>query len=139
MTGDSQKTAWLMTEGSPDGELARTLEQRVEQRIAGGRYTRDDAQYIAKMHLRLCSGLLDVSDETLEKLRRLCQLWDVDVRIRRISSHRRVIGPVIVAAKRLLYPMLRVLLKDFIRQQRSFNAAAIAAIADLHSAKRPVR
>ena len=86
------------------------LSARRAERIAAGGYSADDAAYIAKMQLALCPEGLETSDARLEKLRRLCQLWDVDLRIRGIASHRRFIGPVIVAAKKLIYPMLRVLL-----------------------------
>lgn len=127
---------WLTMGGEADEALARTLESRVAQRISAGAYSIDNVKYIAKMHLWLCTSTLSVSDETLEKLRRLCQLWDVDVRVREISSHRKFVGPVIVAVKKILFPIVRVLLKDFIRQQRSFNAAAIAVLADVANRKR---
>ena len=75
----------------------------------------------------------DPDDPSLDKLRRLCQLWDVDLRCSGITSHRPVLGPFIVAMKKLFYPFLRVFLKDALQQQRDFNAAAVSLLADLAS------
>ena len=81
--------------------------------------------------MKLCDGSLKLSKKRLEKLRRLCQLWEVNLKPAEITSHRKVIGPLIVAVKKLVYPILKVLLKETIKQQRDFNAAAVALIADL--------
>ena len=78
-------------------------------------------------------GVLQVSNDQLEKLRRLCQVWDVDIRPGEITSHRPIIGRVIVAGKKLLFPVIRALLKNYLSQQREFNAAAISLLADLCS------
>jgi hypothetical protein len=129
MTGN--RTSWLTVAGKSDGDLEAVLAQEVASKIAAGRYTVDNVAYISKVHLNLEPGYLQVSDKTLEKLRRLCQLWDVDIRATNITSHRKVIGPLIVAAKKIVYPLLKVFLKDFIRQQRSFNAAVIALLAEV--------
>ena len=126
---------WIKVAGRDSPDIEQELEDRVNAAIGAGDYSRDDAAYIAKLNLGLTKGALDVSDDHLEKLRRLCQLWDVDIRIGEISSHRKIIGPLIVGAKRLLYPVLRVFLRDFIRQQRSFNAAAISLLGDLSNSK----
>ena len=126
---------WIKVAGRDSPDIEQELEDRVNAAIGAGDYSRDDAAYIAKLNLGLTKGALDVSDDHLEKLRRLCQLWEVDIRIGEISSHRKIIGPLIVGAKRLLYPVLRVFLRDFIRQQRSFNAAAISLLGDLSNSK----
>ncbi len=47
------------------------------------------------------------------------------------TSHRKYAGPVIVAAKKLIYPILRAFFKDTLHQQRSFNAGSIALMAEL--------
>ncbi|MCB0353122.1 MAG: hypothetical protein KDD64_06335, partial [Bdellovibrionales bacterium] len=76
----------------------------------------------------------DVSDEVLEKLRRLCQLWNVRLLPQeKITSHRPLIGPVIVAVKKAIFPIVRYILKDVLHQQRSFNAAAIQLLAEIAS------
>jgi hypothetical protein len=122
---------WIVAAGRGDSGLEEYVHARVQERIAAGKYSAGDIAYIAKMSARVTADKLDVSYQTLEKLRRLCQLWDVDLRPGGISSHRKILGPAIVAAKRLFYPVLRVFMKDFIRQQRSFNAAVISVLAEL--------
>ena len=130
-----QGADWFTITGESDSVFSAALDEKVQSRIAAGEYSAADVSYISKMNLHLTSGSLDVSDKTLEKLRRLCQLWDVSLKNREITSHRKVIGPVIVGVKKMLFPILQVLLKDFIRQQRAFNAAAVDAIADAANKK----
>ncbi|NLF24908.1 MAG: hypothetical protein GX589_04525 [Deltaproteobacteria bacterium] len=129
---------WIKVAGADDPLLESELDQKVEAAVRAGKYSQGDVAYIARMNLNISPGRLEVSDHTLHQLRSLCQLWDVDIRLREIKSHRPLVGPIIVALKRMLYPALRVLLKDFIRQQRSFNAAVVALLGDLSNRKESV-
>ena len=113
--------------------IADQLEQQMQARMSSGEYTTDEAYYVSHIDLALCKKELRLSDERLEKLRQLCQLWDIDLRHKEITSHRKFIGPFIVFAKRRMYPLFRFFLKDLIHQQQRFNATAIALIADLSS------
>jgi hypothetical protein len=126
---------WIKVAGAVDAQLEGELEQKVEAAMRAGKYSKGDAAYIAGMNLNISPGRLEVSDHTLHQLRCLCQLWDVDIRLKEIKSHRPLVGPLIVALKRMLYPVLRVFLRDFIRQQRSFNAAVVALLGDLSNRK----
>lgn len=128
-------SSWLHVCGMADPERAADLSQRVRQKIDSATYKRDDVVYIEKLRLPVVKGDLHTSPERLEKLRRLCQLWDVEIKIGAISSHRPLIGPIIVAVKRIAFPILKILLKDFIKQQRDFNAAVISLAADLAQEK----
>ena len=121
--------SWLSIAGADSPELAAELERRVEEKISAGKFNRDNIKYIEKLDRSVISGDLEVSDQSLERLRRLCELWDVDLKILGISSHRRILGPFIVAAKKMLFPILRAFLKDFIAQQRAFNAEVISYLA----------
>lgn len=112
-------------------KLLEQIDQQVTGRIASKDYSEDDLYYVKKVDLRLSKGSLDISDKELERLRLLCSLWDVDLRPAQITSHRPVIGPLIVAAKRIMFPILKVFLKDLIRQQKDFNAATIMLLSDL--------
>lgn len=122
---------WLLMHGEPAQALAASLRQRVEQRIAAGEYLPDTIQYFNEVSFRAVPGDLTVSDKRLEQLQKLCQLWDVRLRAKEISSHRKVLGPLIVAAKRVVYPVLSAFLKESFHQQRSFNAAALSLLAEL--------
>jgi hypothetical protein len=113
--------------------IAESIEQDMQARMDSSEYTADEAYYVSHVDLTLCKKELRLSDERLEKLRQLCQLWDIDLRHKEITSHRKFVGPVIVFAKKRIYPLFRFFLKDLIHQQQRFNATAIALIADLSS------
>jgi hypothetical protein len=128
--------SWLNIRGKDAPDIAEALEQSVNAKVAAGKFRREDIEYIARIDRQLVKGTLDVSDSRLEKLRRLCQLWEVDLKAGEITSHRRIIGPFIVAFKKLLLPMVRVLFKDTLRQQRDFNAATISLLTELSQEKK---
>ena len=121
--------SWLSIAGADSSDLAAELERRVEEKISAGKFNRDNIEYIEKLDRSAISCELEVSDQSLERLRRLCELWDVDLKTFGISSHRPLIGPFIVAMKTMLFPILRAFLKDFIAQQRTFNAEVISYLA----------
>ena len=123
--------SWLTVAGSSAPELAAALQAAVERKISAGTIKRQDVDYIGRINRELVAGTLRVSDSKLEKLRRLCQLWEVDMKVGPVTSHRKYVGPIIVTFKNLLFPILRVLLKDTFRQQRDFNAAAISLLTEL--------
>ena len=120
---------WLIVAGVKDSNLENVLNERVQNHIAAKHYTANDIKYISMLKLALCRGDLIVSDEVLEQLRRLCQLWNIKLKPQNITSHRKIIGPFIVAFKKVFFAVLSVLLKDVIREQRTFNANVIALLA----------
>ncbi len=135
----STDTGWIqipdMAQASLPAEFSQQLALRVEQRVASGQIRPEELQYVKDLNLSVGQRGLAISDKQLEKLRLACQLFDVDLRTREISSHRKFIGPIIVAAKKALFPIIRVFLKDFLHQQRSFNAAVIDALTELCAEK----
>ena len=132
MTGKAEHTpsGWLSAGAINSVALEGSASAAVAARIAEGKFKRTDVEYISRLNLPVVEGALNVSDRQLEKLRRLCQLADVDLVPARISSHRPFIGPLIVAGKKVLFSILKVLLKDTLRKQRDFNAAVISYLAE---------
>lgn len=122
---------WICVPDGKNKEVQDYCEAAAAKRLETGDYSIDNVKYVEKVRLDIVDGSLNVSDERLEKLRALCQLWNVDIVNREISSHRPVIGKFIVAGKRLIFPILRAFLKDFVRQQRAFNARAVSLIAEI--------
>ena len=122
---------WIVVGGEAAPELSRQLSESVARRISEGKYTQKDIEIVSKIELPLIDGKLNVNAKDLEKLRELCKLWDVDLKPLHISSHRKFIGPVIVAAKKLFYPFVRAIFKESHKQQREFNAATISMIAEI--------
>ena len=116
---------------SGDETIIADMEARCVERIANTKLSEQDVQNIRNRKLDLIPKHLMVDPVKLEKLRRLCQLWEVDIRVGEITSHRKFIGPVIVQAKKILFPVIRFILKDLIREQRDFNSASISLFAEI--------
>lgn len=112
-------------------DLTETLLASSKARMLEKGYTDVDIEYIQKLKLKLIDGGLDISEKDLEKLSLLCKLWDVELKPSQISSHRPVLGHAIVALKKLIFPIIRVMLKDSFKQQRDFNAAAVSMMAEI--------
>lgn len=123
---------WIKIQGeSAPIELLNSLEGGVASKIGSGAYSDRDIKYLASLNRPVISQRLEVTADRLEKLRAMCQAWDIDFKPVSVSSHRRFIGKFIVAAKKGLQPIIKALLKDTIAQQRNFNAAVILAVTDL--------
>lgn len=116
-------------------ELMERCENRLAARMEQGEFNRENIEYVKELKLNVCSGELNVSDELLERLRQTCRVWNVDMKSKEISSHRPIIGPLFVAAKKALFPIVHFFLKDTLRQQRDFNASVIRALAQLSQEK----
>ena len=127
---------WLTVCGQSSPELETRISSKIKQRLADGQFTEQDMRVVADLGKRKDELRLSISDAKLERMRRLCQLWDIELRPpHHITSHRKLVGPFIVAAKKLVYPILRVLLKDLIRQQRDFNGSVIAYLTEAEAKK----
>jgi hypothetical protein len=123
---------WIHIQGEPAPlDLLNKLEGGVASKIGSGSYSERDIKYLASLNRPVISQKLEVTAERLERLRAMCQAWDIDFKPGAVTSHRRFVGKFIVAAKRALQPIIKALLKDTIAQQRNFNAAVITAVTDL--------
>jgi hypothetical protein len=71
------------------------------------------------------------SPERLEMLRSLCQIYSAGIRAANITSHRPVIGPLIVFVKKILFRSVAALLGPSFERQREFNAGVIRLLGDL--------
>lgn len=132
-TGEHGAGGWLTICGETIPALEEQLKARAKQHLSVKGYTDNDVQYVAALERPLYQGNLKLSKVELEKLRALCQLWEVRLMPQKISSHRPVIGKIIVAVKRLLFPIFQVFMKDTMRQQRDFNAAVVSLLTELTS------
>ena len=128
----SAKT-WLRPFGLADAELCSRLEARVADRLAAKEFRIDEVEYVRNADFCPVRGTLTVSEPELNTLRRLCQAWEIELRPGKITSHRPVIGPIIVGAKKLVFPLIQVFLKDLVKQQKDFNSSAIALMGSLIS------
>lgn len=122
---------WIVVIGEEAKDLAFLCAERKQTRVSSKEYSEDDIKYIAKLSFlpSLTGG--EISDERLRQLKRLSECWDVELRLGEITSHRRFIGPIIVGVKKLLFPMLKSMLSETMKQQRRFNAEVISVLTDL--------
>jgi hypothetical protein len=128
---------WVFLSGAPDVSIVRLLEARVAGDHSAGLYTASDEQQIGHIQLPTSRAAFVTSPERLERLRRLCQIYSVHLRPEEITSHRKVIGPFIVAAKKAFFRLLEGLLGRSIKHQRDFNSEVVALLTDLcNEAKR---
>lgn len=127
---------WIETPASDNSRaLEEMLSRKSKLRLDKKEYLAEEVLYIADKKLLGIATPLQISKERLEKLRALCQLWEIQLIPSEITSHRRLVGPLIVGFKRILFPILRFILKDMIRQQKSFNATCVALLIDLANEK----
>lgn len=127
--------------GTACPELWRSCVERSQLQIVRGAYRSVDVTEVAEFALppfkaapsraRVDQVGGEVSDSHLDKLRRLCQLWDLELKPAAISSHRPVIGPLIVALKRALARVVGVIMREPLAHQRDFNAVTISLLAEL--------
>lgn len=125
------KDTWLKINGADSEQIQSSLSELKSKRIEEGKYSENDCKVVAAMNMSIIKEKLNVDELVLERLRHMASLWDVDFRVQDISSHRKFIGPVIVSFKKLFFPLIRFAMKDFIRQQRDFNAATIRLVGQI--------
>lgn len=123
--------SWIDLCGAPSQALQDRCQERVSQHLQKGDYSVSSIAAIAALRPAMLDRSLVIGEKDYEALRRLCQVWDVDLRPSPITSHRPLVGPLIVAMKKLLFPVLRVFLKDTLRQQRDFNSQTLVLLTQL--------
>jgi hypothetical protein len=125
--------SWIIVAGQEDQGLAEEIASSIKARIQSGMFDSRNVAHIASLDFSLVSGTLEANEKEMAVIRRLCQSWDVDLRPFKISSHRPFIGPLIVFVKQIAFRVLRVFFKEFVTQQRDFNAATVALLGTLLS------
>ncbi len=99
----------------------------------------NEPERVAQLSTTISKGAFVVSPERLELLRGLCHLYSAGIRAEKITSHRKVIGPVIVFVKKALFRVLSALLGPSFQFQRDFNAGVIRLLGDLCNEHREQR
>jgi hypothetical protein len=112
------------------GEIGREAEEAVRTRLAGryarGVIDRDEVARVAAMRLHTFEG----DEGASEIFRRCCVTWDVDRELP-ITSHRAVVGPLLVTVKRFARRLLRFLTEAQLSRQRDFNWNLLLVLREL--------
>lgn len=116
----------------PGGEdVARRVRERVDDRLARGIFDAREIERVASVPLRTFAG----DDEAAsEFFRRCCVTWEVD-RPAPITSHRPIVGIVLVALKRLARRALRFQMEVPLSRQRDFNWNLLLVLRELLEAR----
>lgn len=125
--------AWIFVAGKEDLNLEGELQAAAEASFKSNNFNASSLAYLTKLDrgIRL-SGNYDQRNEILiEKLRTLCKYWDVDPTVGVIESHRKYLGPIIVKAKKVLFAVIRTLMKPSYQKQNNFNAQVVEILAEL--------
>lgn len=128
---------WLLIAGKQDPSLEKQLVAAASSSLQKNKFQNHSMQYLTNLDRSISFADSDraVSPVLLEKIRALCQFWDVGPTVGPISSHRKYVGPLIVKSKRLLFSVLKVLLKPTFEKQRNFNAQLIETLVELSKRK----
>lgn len=127
----SKKQDWFRVAGVDSVDISESLSLRVNSLIASGVMPQDDPERVAALSMGIAKGAFRVSPERLEMLRGLCHLYSAGIRAEKITSHRRLLGPLIVSTKKAIFRILSSLLGPSFRYQRDFNAGVIRLLCTL--------
>lgn len=131
MNSTEKSQSWVSVGDAADLALVEELSATVDQWIQSGKMPPDDVARVGELSTLIASGSLSSSPKRLELLRGLCHLYSAEIRAEKISSHRPVVGPIIVFIKKLLFRMVSTLLGPTFQRQREFNASVIQLLGDL--------
>jgi hypothetical protein len=112
------------------GEIGREAEEivraRLAQRYARGVIDQDEVARVTAMRLHTFEG----NEAASEVFRRCCVTWQVDREVP-ITSHRPVVGPLLVAVKRFVRRLMRFQTEAQLSRQRDFNWNLLLVLREL--------
>jgi hypothetical protein len=112
------------------GEIGRAVAEavraRLADRLARGILDHEEIARVSAMPLRTFAG----DDASSEIFRRCCVTWEVD-RVPPLTSHRPLIGPLLVALKRVARRLLRFQTEVQFSRQRDFNWNLLLVLREL--------
>jgi O-antigen chain-terminating methyltransferase len=106
------------------GRLMEKIKERVRQRKVSGFYSEEEVRRIAEMELEVTDALPTFRSEIEHHLAALNDAWDTAAEPS-ITSHRKVVGPLIVGFKRLLRRVTRPYITLVLARQVSFNSTLL--------------
>jgi hypothetical protein len=110
-------------------DIAARLARRLEEAPC---YNADEISKVSSLSTRLFPPGIKLDDALGEDFRLLVRFSTAELRApSQITSHRPLIGPVIVAVKRLFWPLVRALLKDTFVQIEEYHSRMLQLCAML--------
>ena len=133
---NSNQQNWLSVCGEKDDNLEAELVASATQMQSQAGMPSGEVARVAGISTAIATGNFSVTPERLELLRSLCHLYSAGIRAEKISSHRPIVGPIIVFIKKAVFRVVSGLLGPTFRYQRDFNAAVIRLLGDLCNEER---
>ena len=106
-------------------EIMKEIHRRVLEKKEKGIYSDADIQKITELKQELSPQKNERYSELNLHLRRLHHNWDMAASSSIIRSHRKVLGPILVAVKKIGSRTLRFFGSAFFTRQTEFNAANV--------------
>jgi hypothetical protein len=131
------RDGWLSINGQRDLNLEQSLSKAVRSWVESGAMPPNEPDRVGRVSTAIAPQSFTTSPERLEMLRSLCQIYSAGIKAAKITSHRPVIGPVIVFVKKILFRSVAALLGPSFERQREFNAGVIRLLGDLCNEDRP--
>lgn len=104
------------------------LMDRVRKNVLNKKEITIDDELFINENLNL-EGINKDIDSLFINIQKLNETWQIHDSV--IKSHRKILGPFLVLAKRFVRKMLYWLMKPYIDQQVNFNSSATRAISDI--------
>jgi hypothetical protein len=124
------KRSNLVEDSALSEQIKVLLESRINSHLS---YTVDEINEIESLEKRLFPQDFCLDVETTKRFRALCALSKHELKSSMsITSHRKFIGPIIVAAKKLLWPLIRIHLKNNFDNLEEFSARTVETLAQQH-------
>ena len=106
------------------GRLAQQIVSALEGRLSGPEcYSRQELEQVSELESRIFPACFCLDKQHSDRFRALCSLSQAGLKqTKSISSHRRLIGPLIVTGKRALWKLVRPQLDEAFRGFEAFSS-----------------
>lgn len=106
-------------------EIMKEIHRRVLEKKQAGVYTDEEIQRITDLKKDLSPKKNERYSEMNLHLRKLHHYWDVAASGSAITSHRKVLGPLLVLIKKIGFKAIRFFGSAFLTRQTDYNAACV--------------
>jgi hypothetical protein len=118
-------TFTIKTEDVNVEEIMKEIQRRVLEKKQAGIYTDEEIRRITELKQDLSPKNNEQYSEMKLNLRKLHLNWDVVASSAIITSHRKVVGPMLVLIKRVGFTLIRFFGSAFFIRQTEYNAAGV--------------
>jgi len=118
-------TFTIHTEGVNVEEIMKEIHRRVLEKKQAGVYTDEEIKRITDLKNDLSPKKNERYSEMNLHLRKLHCTWDVAASGGGITSHRKILGPLLVLVKRIGFKVIRFFGSAFFTRQTEYNAANV--------------